>query len=196
VNIEALSPTQELVLEVLAARHRLGETLWSFTTKLTPSVRPLEVLGLVWWKSGVVERTIQVGLTDAGVKEMLDPTYVSPLDRLRSEQPENDCPPVDILPGHPPTRGSDMVNANGTPGEDDLRAATHVLMSLAERAHAEAGASLLHTRYGPPSRQDYELFSKRVSAYLHATELLRGELQDLQERSGRDHVGPMPGVQL
>lgn len=87
VDIEALSPTQELVLEVLAARYRLGETLWPFTTKLTPSVRTLEALGLVWWKSGVVERTIQVGLTDAGVKEMLGLTYVSPLDKLRSEQP-------------------------------------------------------------------------------------------------------------
>lgn len=77
---------------------------------------------------------------------------------------------------------------------EEIDAAIEVLGRLAKHAHAEAGASLLHTRYGPPSRRDYELFSKRVSAYLQATELLRGELRDLQERSGRDHVGPMPGV--
>jgi hypothetical protein len=34
-----------------------------------------------------MEDTIQVGLEDRGIREMLSDTYVSPLDKLRSEQP-------------------------------------------------------------------------------------------------------------
>lgn len=62
-------------MDVLAARHRLGETMWTFSTKLTPTAKRLASRGLVWWKSGIVEKTIQVFLTDQGKKEWLRPTF-------------------------------------------------------------------------------------------------------------------------
>jgi hypothetical protein len=45
VDFESLTPTQQLVLEVLAARHRLGHTTWTFTETgkklmLDPHYRP------------------------------------------------------------------------------------------------------------------------------------------------------------
>jgi len=87
VSYDDLPPTQQLVLECLAARYRTGETTWTLSRKARLAATKLAALGLVWWKHGVLERTILVGLTDDGIQEMLGPTYVSPLDRLRSEQP-------------------------------------------------------------------------------------------------------------
>jgi DNA-binding MarR family transcriptional regulator len=82
VNIDpdALPLTQYLVMETLAARHRTGETHWTFPTKATPAVRRLEDVGLVRWKSGIVERTILVWMTDAGRDLFLMPGYEAPGD--------------------------------------------------------------------------------------------------------------------
>lgn len=60
-----LPPTHELILEVLAARHRLEEHAWTFDARLSPHVERLEKEhGLVGWKQGVVAKTILVWLTD------------------------------------------------------------------------------------------------------------------------------------
>lgn len=76
-----LTPTQELVMEVLAARHRTGEHMWTFSSKpaITRAARELEELGLVWTKSGQVEHTFQAGLTREGKRESLDSSYTTPL---------------------------------------------------------------------------------------------------------------------
>lgn len=77
-DVDALPPTQLLVLEVLAARHRLGERLWPFPSRLQPQIGALCRLGLVWEASGNVPYTVRAGLTDAGVEAMLHGPYVSP----------------------------------------------------------------------------------------------------------------------
>jgi len=72
-----MTPTEELILEVLTARIRLGETCWTFDSKFTRQARALEGLGLVTWKSGIVEKTILVWPTHALLnnEEWFTPTY-------------------------------------------------------------------------------------------------------------------------
>jgi len=81
-DVDTLPPTQHLVLEVLAARHRLGENLWPFRSTLAPALRGLEQLGLVWTMHGSVENTVRAGLTEAGRDAVLSSTYIPPVFRL------------------------------------------------------------------------------------------------------------------
>lgn len=81
VNVDQLPPTQYLILDDLGGRWRSGETLWTFPSRLRVAVEALAALGLVGWKSGVVERTIQVWLTDAGQEAVLDDAYLPPPGR-------------------------------------------------------------------------------------------------------------------
>ncbi len=81
-DVDTLPPTQYLVLDVLAARHRLGENLWPFPSTLAPALRALEQLGLVWTMSGSVENTVRAGLTEAGKDAVLSSTYIPPVFRL------------------------------------------------------------------------------------------------------------------
>lgn len=88
VDVDRLPPTQLLVLEVLAARHRLGERLWTFPSYLQRQVDALCRAGLAWQASGNVPYTVRAGLSDAGVAKMLHGSYVSPvyqpLERVRA----------------------------------------------------------------------------------------------------------------
>lgn len=63
-----MPPTEYLVMEVLAARWRLGQNVWTFPTSTLKAIRDLTDQGLVWWKHGTAEHTVLVRLTDAGVK--------------------------------------------------------------------------------------------------------------------------------
>lgn len=74
-----LSPTQELILEVLGARYRLGETIWPFDSKLRPQLRKLESHGLVTRMHGIVENTERASLTEAGRDMVLTAVYVPPV---------------------------------------------------------------------------------------------------------------------
>jgi|SRR5665647_3059053 len=74
-----LTPTEDLFLEVLAARVRLGETCWTFGSEHTRTARSLDAKGLIWWKGGIVEHTIRAFLTDAGRAACLSPTYRAPV---------------------------------------------------------------------------------------------------------------------
>ena len=78
-----LTPTEELFMEVLAARARTGETLWTFSTRPTivRAAKELERLGFVFYMSGVTERTFRAGLTERGKLACLDPGYITPHDR-------------------------------------------------------------------------------------------------------------------
>jgi len=80
-DVDALPPTQFLVLEVLGARHRLGENLWPFRSTLVPALRALEQLGLVWTMHGSVENTVRAGLTETGRDAVLSCEYVPPAFR-------------------------------------------------------------------------------------------------------------------
>ncbi len=74
-DVDTLPPTQYLILDVLGARHRLGETLWPFPSTLGPALRGLEQLGLLWTMHGSVENTVRAGLTEAGKDAVLSSTY-------------------------------------------------------------------------------------------------------------------------
>lgn len=80
VDADALPPTQYLLLEVLAARHRTGEHLWTFPARpaIRAAVDQLARLGLVGWKGGIEPKTIRAWLTDAGKLEALLDGYESP----------------------------------------------------------------------------------------------------------------------
>jgi hypothetical protein len=81
VKTEDLPPTQFLVLEVLAARYRLGENVWTFPTSCMKPILALEAQGLVWHKSGTIERTRLVGLTKRGRSEAMYSGYRPPGQR-------------------------------------------------------------------------------------------------------------------
>ncbi len=80
-DVDVLPPTQYLVLEVLGARHRLGENFWPFRSTVAPALRGLEQLGLVWTMSGSVENTVRAGLTAPGKDAVLSSTYIPPAFR-------------------------------------------------------------------------------------------------------------------
>jgi hypothetical protein len=72
-----LPPTQYLVMEVLAARRRLGHIDWTFPSHLAPRLAQLERKGLIGWKHGA-EHTALAWLTEKGRREWLLPGYVAP----------------------------------------------------------------------------------------------------------------------
>lgn len=74
-----LPPTQYLVMEVLAARYRLGHHGWCFPTKVTPALDALVEKGYLWYKSWVTPKTLLVFLTEDGKKTWLSEDYVPPI---------------------------------------------------------------------------------------------------------------------
>jgi aspartate/methionine/tyrosine aminotransferase len=71
------TPMQELLLEVLAARHRLGEPWWHFDANpaTTRALTALESDGLIDIWSGQVPRTHRALLTAAGRAAAMDQNY-------------------------------------------------------------------------------------------------------------------------
>jgi hypothetical protein len=80
-DVDRLPPTQYMVLDVLAARYRLGEKIWTFPSRLSPAITALEQAGLVFGMHGIVGGTIRAGLTGAGRDAVLYPDYVPPVAR-------------------------------------------------------------------------------------------------------------------
>lgn len=76
MKYDQLTPTERLILEVLAARWRLGDDdCFTFATDVLKQLRKLEKLGLIWWKHGVIEKTALVGLKTAGMDMVFSPNY-------------------------------------------------------------------------------------------------------------------------
>lgn len=75
---DALPLAQSLILEVLAARHRTGEQMWSFERRCTRQLRALEGAGLVGWRSGPEPESVQAWLTKSGRDEVLLAGYRPP----------------------------------------------------------------------------------------------------------------------
>jgi hypothetical protein len=73
------TPTEDLFMETLSARVRLGEPCWTFDTRHTRTAKSLEAKGLIRWKSGIVEKTILVWITELGKKEWLSFDYKPPI---------------------------------------------------------------------------------------------------------------------
>jgi len=70
-----VSPTAELVLEVLIARHRLGEPFWPFTTRVSRALDELASRGWVAHWDGPIPRTRNAKLTTVGRDRWLTPGY-------------------------------------------------------------------------------------------------------------------------
>ena len=80
VDVDQLPPVSYLILEVLAARHRLGEQQWTFPSRLRPYLQRLSSQGLIGFKHGVAQASLLAWLTQLGRDSVLSPTYVSPND--------------------------------------------------------------------------------------------------------------------
>jgi hypothetical protein len=74
-----LPPTQYLIMEVLAARARTGEQLWTFPSNLAVSLRALEDRGLISVMHGVAPGSLRASLTVIGRAETLKDDYETPL---------------------------------------------------------------------------------------------------------------------
>jgi hypothetical protein len=82
VDVDQLPPTQYLILEVLAARYRCGETLWTFESRFRWHLLALESGGLIHLMHGVEARTVRAGLTEAGKAASLSLSYNLPAPTL------------------------------------------------------------------------------------------------------------------
>lgn len=74
-----LTPTQDLIMEVLMARYRLGENIWPFGKRFKSAIKALGDMGLVNLHHGNVENTVRASLTERG-KGMLGEHYVPPIN--------------------------------------------------------------------------------------------------------------------
>lgn len=77
---EDLTVTESLMMEVLTARMRLGENLWTFDSDMKGAAKSLAVAGLVYWKHGIVEGTIMVWMRDEAKAQFLTYDYKIPVD--------------------------------------------------------------------------------------------------------------------
>jgi hypothetical protein len=75
-----LTPTEELMGDVLAARFRLGENLWTFNNRLLKTAMSMEDRGLITVMHGIVEKTFRASLTVKGKSVFLFDDYVTPVD--------------------------------------------------------------------------------------------------------------------
>lgn len=73
------TPTEDLILEVLIARARLGERLWTFNSNSLKQAEILASKGWIHTIHGIVENTYRASLTDKGRARFLSFKYKSPL---------------------------------------------------------------------------------------------------------------------
>lgn len=78
-DVDRLTPTQYLIVEVLAARKRLGENAWTFPTRLRLSnFDQLGAHGLIEWKFATIPGHVLAWFTGYGVQSCLSSTYRPP----------------------------------------------------------------------------------------------------------------------
>ena len=76
-----LTPHEEAVLEVLAARLRLGHSMWTFPVHQEHALASLRQKGYVFVMQGVAEGTIRAGLEPKGKEAVLSNDYKPPTPR-------------------------------------------------------------------------------------------------------------------
>jgi hypothetical protein len=82
IDVGQLPPTQSLLLEVLAARYRCGETLWTFESRFRWHLLALADAGLVSLMHGVEAKTVRARLTEEGKAASLSLSYNLPVPTL------------------------------------------------------------------------------------------------------------------
>jgi hypothetical protein len=78
--------TQELIVEVLIARSRLGELLWPFPTSAGKSLKALADREIIGYQSASVEKHYNAWFTESGKKRYLSYNYVPPILRDKQQQ--------------------------------------------------------------------------------------------------------------
>lgn len=75
-----LTPMEDLMLENLVARVRLGESFWHFpnTSHYSRAANGLVDKGLVTREHGQVPSSFRLYLTEEGKREGMDPSYTPP----------------------------------------------------------------------------------------------------------------------
>lgn len=76
-----ITPTEELLLEVLIARTRLGHHFWTFARNSTSTraVFSLQRKGFVTHMNGMVENTFRAYLGDAAKEFLMSNDYLAPI---------------------------------------------------------------------------------------------------------------------
>jgi hypothetical protein len=74
-----LTPTENLILELLIARFRLGERLWTLDSNVRHQVESLGSKGYVHEMNGIVPMTVRARLTDEAIAMYLSFDYVPPI---------------------------------------------------------------------------------------------------------------------
>jgi hypothetical protein len=74
-----LTPTENLILELLIARFRLGEKLWTFDSSVSKQVDSLSRKGYVLPLNGIVPKTVRAMLTEEAIAKFLTYDYVPPI---------------------------------------------------------------------------------------------------------------------
>lgn len=77
-NSYRFMPTEELVLEVLTARYRLGEKSWTFNSNTSKALKKLEDKNLITWKNASDGESFLVFFTPLGKALMLSSKYYNP----------------------------------------------------------------------------------------------------------------------
>lgn len=73
-----LTPSENLIMEVLIARARLGEMIWTFDSNVKHHLASLEEKGAVMVLNGIVPKTVRAGLSDEAVMAFLSFDYSPP----------------------------------------------------------------------------------------------------------------------
>lgn len=86
-DIDALTPTENLMVELLVARHRCGEEVWTVHSRHTGTLRKLEKKGIVQWKPGIIEKSCLANLTDEAKDVTMSWSYTPPIISQREGTP-------------------------------------------------------------------------------------------------------------
>lgn len=73
------TPTQDLILELLIARRRLGEHLWTLESRTLKQAEQLATMGWIHVMHGITEGTYRASFTDRGLARFLSYEYEPPL---------------------------------------------------------------------------------------------------------------------
>lgn len=78
MSLPKLTAAQDIMVDLLVARHRLGEPFWPISTKLTRTYTELRVKGYVTVMDGNVEGTVRLALTREARKELIETSTYTP----------------------------------------------------------------------------------------------------------------------
>jgi hypothetical protein len=132
-DIDGLPPTQYLVIDVLAARARLGEPYWTFPSRMRPTMRALADRGLLWWQRGPAPLTIQAFLTPEGRTAVLYDGYRIPVAAKLRELAALwvlEVARADTLAGQRPAPAALMLSVRAQAHQDCITALLKVVDDL------------------------------------------------------------------